>query len=146
MASHKGLLFSLEHFNLCCPAERMQEVILLPREEVREIPGVRSLFRGIFRFRNDVLPLLNLSLLFHMGENEQSIIPVGVMELDNRYNFGLTISAETEIIDYHDFHVNTLERGPRGIDIKLFQGYIQSFGKMIFILSIDYFRKYFEKK
>lgn len=146
MSEKKGLLFSLGHFNLCCPAENMQEVFLLDKHEVREIPGVRSLFRGIFIFRDEIVPLLNLELLLQMGEREQHIVPVGVMALESGYHFGLTIAEETEIINYYDHNIQALETGPRGLDPKFFKGMISSYGKMIFILSIENFRKYFFKE
>ncbi|MBN2382977.1 chemotaxis protein CheW [bacterium] len=147
MTEKKGLLFSLGHFNLCCPAENMQEVILLERAHIREIPGVRSVFRGVFVFRNaEIVPLLNLSLLMQLGHEEKETIPVGVLALKDGFHFGITISEETEIINYLDEQMQPIETSPRGLDPKFFQGVITSYGKMIFILSIENFRKYFFKE
>jgi len=143
MAEKKGLLFTLGHFNLCCPAENMQEVIYLEKNRVREIPGVRSLFRGLFVFHQEIVPLLNLSLLLQLGEENKDIISVGVMALHSGYHFGITIADETEIILYNPNELKALETAPRGIDPQLFAGMISSKGRMIFMIAIENFQRYF---
>ncbi|MFC1851477.1 chemotaxis protein CheW [candidate division CSSED10-310 bacterium] len=143
MLEQKGLLFSLSHYHLCCPAEDVNEIILLNKDRVREVPGVKSLFRGLFINRGQILPLLNLRHLFQMGEDEQDIIPVGVMELEQNLLFGLTIAAQTEIIEFNELLIEPFERGPRGINPRFFKGYISAYGKMIFIMALDGFKSYF---
>lgn len=142
MPSQKGLLFTLGHFNLCCPATSMDEVAMIPHQQIRQIPGVRSLLKGIFTHHQEILPLLNLSMLFQLGELEYDIVPVGVMVLSDKRKFGLTIAERTEIIDYHDEEIENLERSLRGIDRRFFLGYINAYGKMIFLLSVDSFAIY----
>lgn len=138
----KGLLFTLEHFSICCPAKNMIEVKLIPAASVREIPGVRTLLRGMFVYHDVVLPLINLALLFHIGERKRDIIPVGVMKTDDGHQFGLIIDEKTEIIDFTPSRLQEMDRAPRGMKAEFFLGYIQSYGKMIFVLSINSFIKY----
>ncbi|MBP7495560.1 MAG: purine-binding chemotaxis protein CheW [Spirochaetales bacterium] len=116
-------------------------------QETRPIPNAPSYVEGIFKLRNDIIPLVNLHKRFHIKKSEtteEDSILSGIIILDiNGMRIGIIIDRVSRVVTVEYDQIQPPPQILTGIGAEYIQGVVKQEEGYLIILDI---RKLFSVK
>ncbi len=103
----------------------VQEIVRI--KDITRVPKAPHFIRGVINLRGDVIPVIDLRRLFHLGETEINaryrIIVLNIMEK----RFGIIVDDVSEVIR---FSKDQIEMTPATVSDTIDSAYIRGVGKV----------------
>lgn len=135
MKVNKVVIFKIEEEEYA--TDIMQIERILDYTEPTKIPEAPPFIKGIIKYQEKILPVIDLKTRMHLTKRDESFDPkIIVVKNDNKY-IGLIVDMVSEVIDISSQDVEETPEIIKGVLNKYVYGIVKLNGRIIILLDTE---------